>query len=47
MEEMTAVELAVKYAVECELRKLLAIAKDAKDVDEIIKRIEAKLDEKG
>ena len=47
MPEMTDGELAVKYAIENTLRKVLAAAKDAKDKEEIVKRIKAMLDEEG
>lgn len=47
MSEMTDGELAVKYAVESTLRKVLAAAKDAKDKEEIIHRIKAMLGEEG
>lgn len=45
MENMTDGELAVKYAVESTLRKLLAISKEAKDKDEIVTRIKSMLGE--
>lgn len=47
MNEMTDGELAVKYAIENTLRKVLAAAKDAQDKDDIIKRIKAMLGEEG
>lgn len=47
MPEMTDGELAVKYAVESTLRKVLAAAKDAKDKEEIVNRIKAMLGEEG
>lgn len=47
MSEMTSGELAVKYAIESTLRKVLAAAKDAKDKEEIVKRITAMLGEEG
>ena len=47
MPEMTDGELAVKYAVESTLRKVLAAAKDAKDREEIVNRIKAMLGEEG
>ena len=47
MPEMTDGELAVKYAIESMLRKVLAAAKDAQDKEEIIKRIKALLGEEG
>lgn len=47
MPDMTDGELAVKYAVESTLRKVLAAAKDAKDKEEIVNRIKAMLGEEG
>ncbi|MDL2205331.1 hypothetical protein LJC33_00285 [Eubacteriales bacterium OttesenSCG-928-N13] len=42
--EMTDGELAVRYAVENELRKVLAVSKEAGSLDELIKHIEQRLE---
>ena len=44
MDEMNAIELAIKYAKESERLKLLVIALEAKDLEKVIEYLRRSLD---